>query len=76
MVLTRVWYPCNVLMLTLFWMTRAVIGIRGRTSMCRMNSFWPLGEKTMYDLFFSLKHLGVAGLILHLPTLHIVFHIT
>ena len=42
MVETRVWYPCNVLMLTLFWMTSAVIGIRGRTSMCRMNSFWPL----------------------------------
>ena len=53
MVLTRVWYPCNVLMLTLFWMTRAVIGIRGRTSMCRMNSFWPLSEKTMHILDLS-----------------------
>ena len=42
MVETLVWYPCNVLILTLFWMTRAVIGIRGRTNMCRMNSFWPL----------------------------------
>ena len=30
--------------MTLFWMTSAVIGIRGSTSMCRMKNFWGDGH--------------------------------
>ena len=43
MVETLDWYPRRVFMVTLFWMTRAVMGMRGSTSMCRMKNFWPLG---------------------------------
>ena len=38
------WYPSRVFMVTLFWMTSAVIGIRGSTSMCRMKNFWGEGH--------------------------------
>ena len=31
-------------MVTLFWMTSAVMGIRGSTSMCRMKNFWGEGH--------------------------------
>ena len=43
MVDTLDWYPSKVFMVTLFWMTSAVIGISGSTSMWRMKNFWPLG---------------------------------
>ena len=29
--LTRAWYPMRLFMVTLFWMTRAVMGMRGNT---------------------------------------------
>ena len=36
-------YPMRVFMVTPFWMTRAVIGMSGNTSMWRMKNFCPLG---------------------------------
>ena len=29
--LTRAWYPMRLFMVTLFWMTKAVMGMRGNT---------------------------------------------
>ena len=39
---TLAWYPSREFMVTLFWITRAVIGMRGSTSMCRMKNFCPV----------------------------------